>query len=294
VTVVSCVGEPLAELRFEDRDIVRVGLGGDVANVAVGLRRLDASLDVRLHASVGDDPLSDLVVERLRAEGVTLAGPRIAGGRVGVYLVRVGPDGERTFTYWRDGSASSVRLGTKPEAVVEELQGSDVLMFSGITLALLGAHGRDVLRDALVRARRGGAFVVLDPNHRPPLWRNGGDAGEAFLNIAPAVDAVLASHDDSAELLSVNSAEEAVLRIRDVGVPDVVVTDGPRGCVTLVDGEIVRLEAFPVERVVDTTGTGDAFDAGWLVAKLRSADARECAREGLRAAAECVGHAGAL
>jgi 2-dehydro-3-deoxygluconokinase len=289
---VSVVGEPLAELTFGSDGTLRVGLGGDAANVAARLARGGA--DARLHSAIGGDALSRLVGRRLREERVELVGPSLDGERVGIYLVATDAAGDRSFTYWRDGSAASWYLAHETAEVVASFGRPDVLHVSGITLALLGSKGRSVLRDGVAAARANGTFVAFDPNHRAALWPDPAEATSAASEILPVVDVVLASLDDCSALFERRDAGSAARSLRGAGVSHVAVTDGASGCVVDDEDVVARIEAPVPSRVIDTTGAGDAFDAGWILAWIRGAGARERARAGLEAAAACVGHTGAL
>src|SRR5436309_7852470 len=154
---VGVIGEPLAELSFGSDGSLRLGLGGDVANVAVRLARGGA--DVALHTALGTDALSERVGSRLREERVELVGPMLVGERVGIYLV-ANDDVDRSFTYWRDGSAAARYLRDETEQILAAIDDPDVVHLSGITLALLGANGRSLLHRSLARVRAAGAFVV--------------------------------------------------------------------------------------------------------------------------------------
>jgi 2-dehydro-3-deoxygluconokinase len=288
---VCVIGEPLAELSFDSAGSLRLGLGGDAANVAVRLARGRA--DVSLQTALGDDGLSSWLASRLRAERVELVGPTVADGRAGIYLIAT--DGaERSFTYWRDGSAASRFFRDRPGEVVGAIRRADVVHLSGITLALLDEGGRAILRDALPGVRERRTFVVFDPNHRPALWRDAGEAADATRAMLPLVDAALASRADCASLFGTADAAEGARLLHEAGVPHVVVTDGPDGC-AIADEEItVTIEAPVPSEVVDTTGAGDTFDAAWILAWLRGAGPEQRARAGLEAAAQCVAHPGAI
>lgn len=292
MTTVVCIGEALAELSFIGEGSLRVALGGDVANVAVRLRRARPDFAVRLSTAIGDDPFSGSVADRLRDEGVELVGPISAGQRIGIYLVQTDPEGERRFTYWREGSAAARHLGDGRVAL-----GSghiDGVHVSGITLALLGELGRDRLREELTELRAAGTYVLLDPNHRLALWADDRTARQALEGFLTCVDAVTPSLDDMRSLFGTGEAEQAATVLQDLGVPEAVLTEGDRGCHVVLHGSVERRPALPVPRVVDTTGAGDAFDAGWLAARLDGRVPGHAADAGLAAAAASLGHPGAL
>jgi 2-dehydro-3-deoxygluconokinase len=289
---VCVIGEPLAELSFGSDGALRLGLGGDAANVAVRLARVGC--EVSLHTALGTDALSERIARRFREEGVELAGPILVGERVGIYLVATDASGDRSFTYWRDGSAAFRYLHDQTQQLLAEVGEVDVIHLSGITLALVGQRGRETLLARIARLRAAGTFVVFDPNHRAALWPDARAAASATDDVLASVDAVLASRDDCAALFGSRDAEAGARSLAAGGIPHVAVTDAAAGCVIADAGATTRIEAPVVPHVVDTTGAGDAFDAAWILAFLRGDAPVECARAGLEAAAACVAYPGAL
>jgi adenosine kinase len=106
------------------------------------------------------------------------------------------------------------------------------------------------------------------------------------------VDLIFANEAELHSLYQTSDFDSAVAALR----PDVstaVVTRSEKGCIVLGPDGIEAVPAFPVERVVDTTGAGDLFAAGFLSGLARGADDRTCGRLGALAAAEVIGHLGA-
>lgn len=131
---------------------------------------------------------------------------------------------------------------------------------------------------------------MLDPNFRARGWSSPDAARAALLDVAPAVSLVLASFADEQALWGDRDPAAALARWRGYGVPLVVVKDGARGA-WVDDNEAVGAEA--VDRPVDTSGAGDAFNAGF-VATLDERGPRRAARAGNRLAAQVVRHRGAV
>jgi sugar/nucleoside kinase (ribokinase family) len=106
------------------------------------------------------------------------------------------------------------------------------------------------------------------------------------------VDLIFANEAELHSLYQTSDFDTAVAALR----PDVaaaVVTRSEKGCIVLGPESIEAVPAFPVDRVVDTTGAGDLFAAGFLSGLARGADDRTCGRLGALAAAEVIGHLGA-
>ena len=110
----------------------------------------------------------------------------------------------------------------------------------------------------------------------------------------PIVDVLLASAEDGRRLTDGGTPAAIAEAFRAMGAREVVVTDGSGPCVVAAEGVVVDVAPTVPERVIDTTAAGDAFDAGYLAARLRGASPLASARAGHVAAATAVGHRGAL
>jgi sugar/nucleoside kinase (ribokinase family) len=237
---------------------IKVGPGGQAANVAAWAATLGAR--VRFVGKTGADDAGALARTRLAAYGVDLAGP--VEGRNAAICVLVSVDGARSMAADR-GSARELRAD---ELDAEWLAGCDRLHVSGYALTAEPVRGAALRAAELARAA--GALVSLDL----ASWSAVRDSGlDAFRDAVRALspDVVFANEDE----------ERTIGRS---GLPATwVVTRGERGC--SFDGD--ERAALPVERVVDTTGAGDALAAGWLVGGPDLA---------LEAAARCVVQLGAM
>jgi sugar/nucleoside kinase (ribokinase family) len=228
--------------------------GGSAANAARWLARLGARTS--LIAAVGRDAAGRALIEAVRSDGVTIRASRIAGARTGRIGVVVAPGGERSFVADR-AAADMLEPGDLRDAW---FAGADALHLPAYSLlgAPLGLAGRR----AIELARAADAAVSVDLASIGPLLADGRRAAQALISeIAP-------------DLLFATAGEaEALLGGRGVdGLLDfaatAVVKRGPKGATVLtrVGAERIRFEVA-TERldVTDTTGAGDAFDAGFLV-----------------------------
>jgi 2-dehydro-3-deoxygluconokinase len=293
VTRVLVVGEPLVEELEAVDGSTRRGFGGDALNLAVYLARTSKDLHVLLASAAGDDRDSDALLRFCREEGVDASYVRrVAGATLGRYRVTVDDSGERSFTYRR--SASPFRGALDEGVGLPDPSGVDVLCLSGITLAVLHDAGRRTLLDLAEAIRRSDGMVVYDPNHRPALWADDADARRWTRRIAPIAHLLLASTEDGRRLTDATSASEIAGAFRAMGASEVVVTDGADPCIVAVDGSVDPVAAIRSGDIADTTAAGDAFDAGYLAARLRGASPQESAAAGHALAAAVVGHRGAF
>jgi sugar/nucleoside kinase (ribokinase family) len=214
----------------------------------------------RFVGKTGADDTGELVRRRVAALGVEVVGP--VAGRNGVICSLVSADGERSMASDR-GAAAELRAEELDPAW---LAGCEHLYLSGY--ALEREPARSAARQAVELARARGAGVSIDL----ASWSGIRDVGadrlrEVVAGLAP--DVVFA-----------NEEEERAIGGPLPG-PTWILKRGPRGCSFGGDERPAR----PVERVVDSTGAGDALAAGWIVGGPDLA---------LEAAARCVGQLGAM
>jgi 2-dehydro-3-deoxygluconokinase len=291
---IVCVGECMVELAPAGDGLYRRGFAGDTFNTAWYLRRkLPDDWTVAYGTCIGTDALSERMLAFVAASGIATDGIRRAPGRtVGLYMIDV-EDGERSFTYWRSRSAARL-LAADPAWLAALLRGADVVVLSGITLAVVEPQDRPALPEALSAARTGGATVVFDPNLRPALWPDAGTMRAEITRAAGIADLVLPSFEDESGAFGDADADATIARYRSAGAGTVVVKNGP-GEVTAWDRAEGRAVLAPAPVAArDTTAAGDSFNAGFLAARLRGAGLAEAMGQGARLAGHVCLFPGAL
>jgi 2-dehydro-3-deoxygluconokinase len=291
MTRVAVMGECMIELSHLDDRTLALGYAGDVYNVAVSLARWGT--EVAFVSRLGDDHHSAAMLDAWREEGLDASlTDQLPGYAPGLYMIRTDGDGERSFTYWRSASPARELLADDAHAVHVRagLAGTDWLLLSGISLSLLSdaAHARLLaLLDALTAA---GTRVAFDSNYRSAGWPDAATAAARMDEVLARTALALPTLDDEQALHGDRDAEATLRRIAALGVEEVVVKLGADGA--LVQGEHVPAE--PGVDVVDTTGAGDAFNAGYLYARLAGLAPVAAAAEGARLAATVLRHRGAI
>lgn len=288
------IGECMLEFS-QHEDTYQLGYGGDVFNAAVYATRL--GLDVSFFTATGDDYYSDYLVDAWTREGVKTDTVRIIpGGTPGLYIIQTDHTGERSFHYWRDATPFKRLLapGSYLNSLPDQLAQHQCIYFSGISMALLAENDRHRLLDLLAAYRKTGGMVTFDPNYRSRLWHDNKEAAHWIDRAYGVSDMALPSYDDEALLRTETSQEALVQHIIDLGVQELVLKDGASDVTVFREGKSEKLPTEPVNAIVDTTAAGDAFNGGYLSARLKGADAITSAKQGCSTAARVIQHRGAI
>ena len=294
---IALIGECMIELQQRADGSLQQSFGGDTLNTAVYLsRELGEGGAVDYVTALGDDSFSDAMCRHWADEHIGLGlVQRLPGRLPGLYCIQTDAAGERRFLYWRNEAAVRDCFTTAAAApILAALVEYDVLYFSGITLAVLGAQGRERLLATLVEARQRGARVVFDNNYRPRLWASVEEARAAYRSVLPSVDMALLTVDDEQALFQFADCDAVFVAYAQIGTPEVVLKRGAEACLIRCDGELFEVPAQVVERVVDTTAAGDSFSAGYLASRLKGGSPVEAAEAGHRLASRVIQVAGAL
>ncbi len=268
-----------------------LGYGGDTLNTAIHLAR--CGHDVTYFSALGDDPFSRDLRQRWEAEGLdcslVLAHPT---RQAGLYAITTGVGGERGFTYWRDTSAAREMFALPgSEEARRRVAGFDVLFFSLVSLAILPPEGQaEVFALAGTIKDRGGR-VAFDANYRPALWEGPQQAIAARDAAIRLADIGLPTCDDESALSGMSDPARVAAHWRGLGCDEVIVKLGARGCMA-PDGTVLA----PPEQLspVDTSGAGDAFNAGYLAARLDGVEPQAACKRGHALAAWTIMRRGAI
>lgn len=287
---VTVIGEAMLELSRGTGDSWNLRYGGDVINTAIHLAR--SGDKVRLASALGADAMSADLCAAWEAEGVDTSLVLRAADRLpGLYAIETDATGERSFHYWR-GEAAARRMFDLPGSVEMAAQAaqSDLLYFSLITLAILPDAGREALLDLCANVRANGGKVAFDGNYRARLWSDAATACHWRDRAIAVSDMGLPTLADEVEMGAADDAQDAAARWGAGEGREVVVKLGGDGC--LVDGTIVPIpQMVPV---IDSSGAGDAFNGGYLHARLAGTTPVDAALAGHRLAGWNIGRRGAI
>ena len=257
--------------------------GGSAANTIVGVANLGAR--AAYVGKVRDDQIGRLYSHDIRAAGVAFeTRPAADGPATGCSYILVTPDGERTMNTY---------LGAAQELMPDDIDAAQVAASSIVYLEGYlwdPKSAKEAFVKAATIAHGAGRQVALTLSDSFCVDRY----RDEFLDLMRerTVDLVFANEAELHSLYQTSDFESALKQLR----PDTklgVVTRSEKGCVVASADGVVAVPAFPIDKMVDTTGAGDLFAAGFLFGLVRGAGHENAGRLGALAAAEVIQHIGA-
>ena len=281
---VACIGEAMIELSL-DGSTPQLGVAGDTLNTAVYLRRTAPAIDLDYVTCLGDDPFSHRILDFIASQNVgTTAIRQIANASPGLYAITTTPEGERSFTYWRNDAAARQMFA---DGKFDFLNDYDAVYLSGISVAILPHSVRIDLLNWLTQSA---IQLVYDSNYRPRLWDSAEHAREIANAFWQRADIALPSIDDEMALFDETAAEVATRFAAHNAIG--ALKRGVEGPLSL--GSDIEQFYPPAAKVVDTTAAGDSFNGGYLGALLSGKTQAQALMAGHCLAASVVQHRGAI
>ncbi|MDP1823141.1 MAG: carbohydrate kinase [Archangium sp.] len=240
-------------------------LGGAPANVAVGLSRLGAKSG--LVGVTGEDEFGHFLKDGLRKEGVDVRHLRQTGeGKTGLGFVSLTAQGERSFTFYRTRAAETFLDGRDTGGAKKLLRSSRVVHVG--TNSLIHAPARTAVSDAVRRAFEAGQLTSTDPNLRLHLWKDPSVLRRLLGVLFKRCAVVKLSEEEIEFVTGTSDVASALSWLEQRGVLVGIVTRGAKGASLRFRGETRHVPARRV-KVIDTTGAGDGFTAGFLYGLTR-------------------------
>jgi sugar/nucleoside kinase (ribokinase family) len=257
--------------------------GGSAANTIVGLANLGAR--AAYVGKVKDDQIGRLYSHDIRAAGIAFETKAAADGpATGCSYILVTPDGERTMNTYL-GAAQEL---TPADIDAAQIAASCIIYLEGYLWDPKSA--KDAFVKAATIAHGAGRQVALTLSDSFCVDR----FRDEFLDLMRerTVDLVFANEAELHSLYQTSDFEGALKQLR-ADTKLAVVTRSAKGCVVASTDGVIAVPAFPIEKMVDTTGAGDLFAAGFLFGLVRGAGHEAAGKLGALAAAEVIQHIGA-
>ena len=252
--------------------------GGQAANVATWITRTNSK--AHLVARTGNDPVGFALISDLDKYGVEHLNLMHSGRPTGVVVILVDANGERTM--FPDNGANADLESTD----LPPLDGFDGVYISGY--ALLDFRSRDAVLAMIKKIKVSGKPIFFDPTTTGAMKIVSRDE---VLSWVALMDGILLNSEEALYLggaADVETAEQNLLKY----VPLVVIKLGSKGAMAVKDGTSAKVSAVTTN-VVDTTGAGDSFAAGFIPKWLETSDLTQALTAGAALAAKCVSSVGA-
>ena len=277
----SLIDAPTAERLYGVMGAGVEASGGSAANTIAGIAALGGK--TAYIGKVADDQLGDVFTHDIRAVGVSYDTPRLSGGLpTARCLIFVTPDAQRTMQTFLGATS---QLG--PEDVdMNAITSSKVLYLEGYLWDQ--PRAKTAMREAAIKAKAAGVKVSLTLSDSFCVARFRDEFKEL---IKEHVDILFANESEILSLYEVQDFDAALQRVRkDAEIA--ALTRSEKGSVVVKGEEVHVIDAVKGVEVVDTTGAGDAYAAGFLYAYTQGRDLATCGRLGGVMAAEVISHMG--
>lgn len=291
------MGECMVELSSTDTNVFYQGFAGDVYNTAVYLKRLMAQeCKVSILTAVGFGELSKDMLNAFKQECInTELVAKIEDKQPGLYMIKTAADGERSFSYWRENSAAKQMLSCLSESQKIQIEHhTDIFYFSGISLAILDEKDRGCFWRLIQSLKQQNTKIVFDTNYRSVLWRSKYEAKDLYHQAFSVSDIVFPGGEDFHLLYGIESFDVIADYLSAYSIPEIIIKNGVQGIMCISPQRQEFVEAKAVDQIVDTTSAGDAFNAGYLSARLAGKGMSEAAAYGALLAAFVIQHRGAI
>ena len=259
--------------------------GGSAGNTVAGVGSFGGR--AAYIGKVADDTLGGVFTHDIRAAGVAFETPPLkdgaASGRAtGVCMINVTPDGQRTMCTFL-GAANQLEAA---DIDADLIGASAIVYLEGYLFDPAPARAAFEAAAAAAHAAGRKVAITLSDTFVVARWR-----AELLAFIEASADIVLANEGELAALFETEDFDAGAARLASM-VEVAAVTRGAAGSVVLSGDERVEVAAFPVDKVVDTTGAGDQYAAGFLLGVARGLSLEDAGKLGSLAAAEVIAHWG--
>ncbi|MFX1299368.1 MAG: carbohydrate kinase family protein [Promethearchaeota archaeon] len=298
--IVACLGEALIDFIAEEKGSLDIGAsfrkypGGAPANVAVGISRLGVTCG--FIGKVGADSFGAFLKTSLKENGVNIEGiVDTKEAPTALAFVSRSTTGERHFLFYRDPCADV--LLTEGDLHQDWLRKIKYLHVGGVSLTR--NPSRQTTFRAIELARKNGAVIAFDPNLRLNLWSGGlHECRKVLQKVLTRTDVFLPSQQELLLIMDTEQIDDALSHVHQLGPHTICLkcgADGSRISTKTANGKYDKFSEKALDvNVVDTTGAGDGFNAGFIAGLVKGMNIREAVRQGTAVASLVITKIGAM
>ena len=290
---IAVIGEAMVELS-DNTDQLK--FAGDSLNTAIYLKRElhNKKNTVAFFSALGNDLNSEKMIKFIESEGLTtnFIERRVNSGP-GKYKIVTDKKGERNFHYWRDESAART-LFSKPCAVkFQNLLEFDLVYITGISVAILPRKIQEDLLHFFSEFKQKGGLIAFDSNYRKTLWKSKKVARIMIKKYWQIADIALPSLDDEKDIFDLNTQDDVVNNLKQLGVKFGALKRGSKGPYSLTDNTN-SFKYTIVTNTKDTTAAGDSFNGAYLASLINGSSQDISLIKGHKLASRVIQNFGAI
>ena len=285
------IGEALIEYSEQSNGIYRQSFAGDVLNTLYYASRLGCR--VSFFSQFGQDSFTNDLIAFLDRTGIDHNNCiRSTDKNNGLYIIRNANDGEPSFTFFRENSAArEAFVSNAVNQLHQYFQDAKVLIISAIGLAIF--RNVESLIE-LLKVKPPGQRIYFDANVRETLWKDKQRLRQWLVELAPIVDVLSISVSDDEKLFSKRAPKEILEFYISLGYQTVILRNGAEDVLLYANNSIDTIPVEKVSTVVDATGAGDAFNAGYICSMLRQCSPKDSVVNGNKAARQILAYHGGI
>lgn len=258
--------------------------GGSPSNIAINVNKL--GIRSRIASAVGEDGFGTFLLNRLREAGMRTDGIQITDRATSLVVVNKSLATPIPIFY-RDADF----LLNFDETLGAALHQSKAVHFSCWPLSRLPS--RRTIERVIEEAQGSGMLIGFDPNYHRMIWQRDEDGVAYIKSLIPKVDVIKPSEDDAQRLFGPDTPERQLEKFLELGAKLVILTLGKDGAL-VSNGKETRVFRTLATDIVDTTGAGDAFWAGFYAAAVRGYTLQHSLELGFAVSAYKLGYRGAV
>jgi len=277
---ICSLGECMIEITHQDTNKYNQSFAGDTFNFSVYLSRQKMRIDYLTAA--GTSSLSKSYLQFMKKEKISTKLVTINKDKeLGLILVKNKPNGEKDFYYWRDDSAANHFFNNiDVNNLVKKLKNYNYVYCSGLTLSIMNYFSQLKLQAVLQKLRKKKLKVIFDLNIRKKRWKNKKTINKALNLFLPLTDLLFATEEDIINWKKKMKLNDILKYLKKFRIPHIVYRKDARNNYAVYQNQIFYRKNTIYNKVIDTGGAGDAFNAKYFSTFIKTNNIMESLQNG--------------